>query len=188
MRDGVKFHDRLYSMLLLPLVPASVSPNQVTLFRMVCTPVVVVLAVMHAYVWTLVVFLILAFSDTLDGSLARVRGQVTTWGKVFDPVADKILVGSLVIVLVMQHLGPGLALLILGLELLFMLIGWWNIKRGKVVQANRWGKIKMFLQVLGVSLLLLGLITGFQGLFHFSSQTLYLALVFALASLLAAGF
>lgn len=188
MRDGVKFHDRLYARFLLPLVPASVLPNHLTMFRMIFTPAVVVLAVMQWYVWSLIVFLILAFSDTLDGSLARVRGQVTTWGKVFDPVADKILVGSLVIVLVMQHLGPGLALLILGLELTFLLIGWWKIKQGKVVQANRWGKIKMFLQVIGVSLLLLGLITGFQGLFHISSQTLYLALVFALVSLLAAGF
>lgn len=188
MSERLKIHDRLYALTVLKLVPQSVTPNQITLFRLVSTPVVVTLAAMESYPLALFAFLVLAFSDTVDGSLARVRNQVTSWGKVFDPLADKVLVGSLVIVLVMQHLGVGLALVLLSIELLFLVFGWWKIKSGRDVQANLWGKIKMFLQVIGVSLLLLGLITGFHGLFHVSAQTFYLAIAFAIVSLFAAGF
>lgn len=188
MAERVKLHDRFYSWTVLKLVPASVTPNQITMFRLVSTPVVVVLAVMEYYRLALLCFLLLAFSDTVDGSLARVRNHVTSWGKVFDPVADKVLVGSLVIVLVIQHLGAGLALVLLSIEVLFLLFGWYKVKSGVEVQANRFGKIKMFLQVIGVSLLFFGLITGFHGLFHISAQTFYLAIVFAVVSLFAAGF
>lgn len=188
MVERVKFHDRIYEQTVLRLVPLSITPNQITLFRLVCTPIVVALAVAQAYVLALIFFLVLAFSDTVDGSLARVRNQVTTWGKVFDPIADKVLVGSLIIVLVMQRLSVGLALVLLSIELLFLIFGWWKIKRGVEVSANRFGKAKMFLQVLGVTLLFLGIITGFHGLYHISAQTFYLAIVFAVVSLFAAGF
>ncbi len=188
MHERLKFHDRLFAKTVLKLVPQSVTPNEITFFRLVSTPVVVVLAVMESYPLALFFFLVLAFSDAVDGSLARVRNQVTSWGKAFDPIADKILVGSLVIVLVMQQLSVGLALGILSLELLFLVFGYWKIKSGVEVQANLWGKIKMLLQVIGVALLLVELITGFPGLFHISAQTFYLAIVFAVVSLLAAGF
>lgn len=182
-----KFHDRIYAKTFLRLVPRSVHPNHVTMARFLLTPGVVMLTVAERYGLALASFLMLAFSDTLDGSLARVRNKVTTWGKVFDPVADKILIGSLVIVLVMQHISAGLALVILGLELSFMVLGFWKLMHGTVVQANRWGKIKMSLQVLGVSLLLIGIMTGFSGLFHVSAQAFYVAIIFAVVSLFAAG-
>lgn len=183
----VKFHDRLMARWVLPAVPKRVHPNHVTMARLLCTPIVVVLAVMAWYRLALGAFLLLAFTDMLDGSLARVRNQVTSWGKVFDPIADKLLIGSLVVVLVVQHLGPGLALIILGLESLVILLALWRLRQGKEVQANRWGKIKMFLQVVGVTLLLVGMLTGFTGLFHVSAQAFYVAIIFAVLSLFAAG-
>lgn len=185
--QGAKFHDRLLAKSLLPLIPSWVEPNHITIVRFFLTPAVVAVTIWGQYLIALPFFLAVAFTDILDGSLARVRNRVTTWGKVFDPVADKLLIGSLVVVLVAKHLDVGLALLIVSLELLFMLIGLYKLQQGTPVQANRWGKIKMSLQVLGVTLLFVGLMTGFTGFYAVSERVLYVAIAFAVVSLFAAG-
>lgn len=168
-------------------MPERVHPNHITMARFVLTPFVVWLVLEGVYGWGMLAFLFVAFTDTLDGAMARVRNKVTPWGKIYDPVADKLLIGSLVIVLVIKHLGVQLAIAILAIEVLFIGLGWWWVSNGLEVQANRWGKIKMFLQVVGVTLLLLGLATGFDGFLDVSSKTFYLALLFEIISLFTSG-
>lgn len=185
--ETVKFHDRLLNALGLKWMPQWVHPNHLTVSRFILTPLVMWFAVTQQYGWAIPLFLLTAFTDVLDGSLARLRSRVTSWGKVYDPVADKLLIGSLVAILVIQHLGFYLGIAIICIEVLFIGLGWWWLLNGHVVQANRWGKIKMNLEVLGVLLLLIGLATGFTGLYGISETTFYLAIFFALISLFTSG-
>lgn len=68
--------------------------NQLTLLRMVLTPVLVVLIVTHELTWALTVFVVAGVTDLLDGVIARRGHQLTRLGAMLDPVADKLLMGS----------------------------------------------------------------------------------------------
>lgn len=183
----LKLQDRLFKKTILRLIPERVHPNHVTITRFILTPFVVWLVLEQHYGWGIAAFLFLAFTDVLDGVMARVYDKITPWGKIYDPVADKLLIGSLVGILVIQHLSAQLAVAIIGIEMLFIALGWWWVSSGIEVQANRWGKIKMVLQVVGVTMLLIGLATGFEGFLDVSAKTFYLALVFAIISLFTSG-
>ena len=172
---------------ILPLIPSWMQPNHITLFRFFATPFVILLVVMENYVWGIPVFLFVAFTDAIDGSLARVRNQITDWGKLYDPLADKLLIGSLVFIIVMKYLNFYLAIVLIVIEAFFIIGAWWRHKKGKVVQADIWGKIKMNLQVLGILFLLFGLLFQAQEFFSVSAGTFYLAIAFAIISLFSHG-
>jgi len=183
----LKLQDKFYQATFLPYIPRWVHPNHITIARFILTPVVIWLVVQQWYGIAIPAFLAVAFTDTLDGSLARVRKQVTTWGKIYDPLADKLLIGTLVVILVIQHISFVLGIAIVGIELLFIALGWWWLSNGYEVQANRWGKTKMLLQVVGVCLLLIGLASGLESLFNISATSFYLAILFAIISLFSSG-
>lgn len=132
-----------------------VTPNHITLFRLIATPPTLFLLAGEQYAVGIPLFLFVAFTDALDGALARTRNMITDWGRMCDPVADKALVIPIVTLLVIKNLPLSLALLIIALELFVMgaAVVWRN--RGGVISANVWGKIKMILQVSGIFLLLL---------------------------------
>lgn len=69
-------------------------PNGLTFLRLILAPLIVVLLVDGAFSWALLLFLLAAITDGLDGFLARSRRERTEFGRVLDPVADKILLGS----------------------------------------------------------------------------------------------
>lgn len=179
--------DRILRATILRLIPRSITPNAVTVFRMVATPFVLWILVRGEYGWGMLAFLLAALTDAIDGAMARTRNQITDWGKMYDPLADKLLIGSVVVVLVMRELSFFLGAAILGIEMLFVISAWWRHKKGKVIEANRWGKMKMVLQVLGVTLLLVALVTAWSPLFPFSQATFFLAIIFALVSLVTYG-
>ncbi len=68
--------------------------NQLTMLRMAFVPLLVVLALSSQFTWALVVFVVAALTDALDGYIARHGHQMTKLGATLDPIADKILVGS----------------------------------------------------------------------------------------------
>ena len=139
------------------------------------------------YVIGFVAFLLIAFTDALDGSIARTRNQITKWGRIYDPVADKILIGSMVFIIVLKYLDPLVAYLIVVIEIIIIIVAWVRLRFGFKVEANIWGKIKMNLQVLGVSILLLSVIFDWAELLPFASGSLYIAIAFAIVSLLTYG-
>ena len=103
-----------------------------------------------------VIFLTAAATDWLDGYLARRRGEVTTLGKLLDPIADKLLTSSAFIALVELGLAPAwMVVVIVGRE--FAVSGMRNIAatRGVVMAASRWGKVKMVAQIVAITLLIL---------------------------------
>ena len=115
------------------------------------------------------------------------RNQITEWGKVYDPLADKILIGSMVFIIVLRYIDFWTSMIIIGLEIIIIGAAWVRKMEGRVVQSNLWGKIKMGLQVVGVSILLLSIIFNCASLIPFASGTLYLAIAFAVVSLLTYG-
>jgi cardiolipin synthase len=80
--------------------------NQLTILRMLLIPVFAILVIYDYMAWALAIFMVAALTDALDGLLARRTGQKTTLGAWLDPVADKLLVATMFIVLTLplQHL------------------------------------------------------------------------------------
>ena len=179
--------DRILARTVLRAIPHRVTPNQVTVFRFVTTPIVLYLLLIGWYGWGLFAFLAVAATDVIDGALARTRGQVTDWGKLYDPLADKLLIGSVVFAVVVRELDAIIGLSIITVEAAIIGLAWYGRSHGRTVQANNWGKVKMGLEVIGVTLLLLGLAFGVPGFLPISHASFVLAILFALVSLVTYG-
>jgi CDP-diacylglycerol--glycerol-3-phosphate 3-phosphatidyltransferase len=168
-------------------------PNALTLLRIFFVPVLVALLVqekMQVQIgpWSLSnefvalgVFLVAAFTDLLDGYLARRWNQITTVGMLLDPIADKLLISSSLIALVQVHRVPGwMAVLIIGRE--FAVSGLRSIAaaEGYMIKAGELGKSKMVAQVAAISLVLLSI--DFPVYETAARVCLWGAMAFALAS------
>ncbi|HZV51319.1 MAG TPA: CDP-diacylglycerol--glycerol-3-phosphate 3-phosphatidyltransferase [Candidatus Dormibacteraeota bacterium] len=134
-------------------------PNALTLSRLLAVPVLMALLIVSfPYHDQLAagVFLAASLTDTLDGNLARRRGQVTELGKFLDPLADKLFILSVLIVLVQEgELAAWVVVVIFGRELLITVLRSLSASQGRVIAATPWGKTKTVLQVLAVILLIL---------------------------------
>lgn len=162
-------------------------PNHVTMFRFLTTPFVVWLIATEQYAVGIPVFLLVALTDAIDGAMARMRHQITRWGTIYDPVADKLLVGSLIVVVVLNEINPFVGIALLILEVIFIIAGYERLRRGIVTPANIWGKIKMCLEVTGLTLLMIAVASGMDTFLHISIGSFVLALAFALVSLVTHG-
>ncbi len=129
-------------------------PNQLTLFRIAAVPVIIILMLFPNRICTLIAGLLFsaaAITDYLDGFLARKKGQVTTLGKVMDPVADKLLVSSAFIMLTSLGWVPAwMACIIIGREL--AVTGLRNIiaEKGEDLSASNLGKYKTGFQIAAI--------------------------------------
>lgn len=164
--------------------PRWIRPNHLTVLRFLLTPIVLILLWEERWLQTFGLFLFAAFTDVLDGSLARLRKQITFWGTAADPVADKLLIGSVSVVFVSRVVGLWLAMLILAMEVLVVSGVMYRRSKGKVSSANVFGKTKMFLQVIAIALLLLSEISGWIGLLPIALFCFLLSFFFAFISFL----
>lgn len=186
--DAVHPHDHFIDWLVLRFLPQGVTPNQVTALRVAFTPLVFLLIISEQYLFGTILFVLVAFTDAMDGSLARTRHHITRFGILFDPLADKLLIGSLVLVLVFRYFPVWLGVAILGLEIVFILSALIaKFKFKSIRMANVWGKIKMILQVVAVFVTLLALLLGFPYLFTVAAWLFGLAIGFAIVSLFSHG-
>ena len=134
-------------------------PNKLSLLRICMIPFFVVFALMGAQwaqIVALLIFVIASLTDMLDGQIARKRGLVTNFGKFIDPIADKLLVMSALIVLVEQGRMPGwVCILMLARE--FAISGFRLVAAGSgtVIAAGWLGKVKTVTQMVCVIALLL---------------------------------
>lgn len=176
--------DKILKATLLPLIPRFVTPNMVTWFRIATVPFVVYLLLHEQYGFGLTLFAISAFSDAVDGALARTRGQITEWGKVNDPVADKLLIGVATLILVSELLNWYLAATIIGIEFFLMASAYYRKRfQGIPIEAEFSGKIKMVLQSLGIGALLVSVVFSLPAFLTVATYLLYLAIIFAIISL-----
>ncbi len=176
--------DKMLKATLLPLIPRFVTPNMVTWFRIVTVPFIVYLLVHEQYAWGLLLFVISALSDAVDGALARTRDQISEWGKVYDPVADKLLIGVATFILVSKLLNWYLAATIIGIEIFLMVSAYYRKRfRGIPIEAEFSGKIKMVLQSFGIGALLVSVVFSLPAFLTIASYLLYLSIIFAIISL-----
>jgi CDP-diacylglycerol--glycerol-3-phosphate 3-phosphatidyltransferase len=129
-------------------------PNVLTLLRIVAVPVLVVVllgAFPGGDAVAAAVFALAAISDGLDGYIARSRGSVTTFGKLLDPLADKLLiVAALVSLVSLDRLAAWVAMVIISRELAVTGLRTLAAERGVVISASWLGKVKTALQIAAV--------------------------------------
>ena len=181
----ITWTDKLLAATVLKLFPARVTPNQITIFRFITIPFIAYLLSSGEYRWATVLFFISAFSDALDGALARTTNRITEWGTAYDPVADKLLIGLAVFLILPHYLGPLIAFMIILMEMILIGMGYYfRNSRDKQFQANWWGKLKMLFESVGVMLVLLYSLFP-VGFFLISAEViLYAAVGLAFVSLI----
>ena len=140
-------------------VPVVNLPNALTVVRLVLVPVFIVLGLQQSWsaLWAaFVVFAVAAITDRFDGELARSWGQITDFGRIADPIADKALTLCGFGLLSFQGFLPWwLTILIAVRELGITAMRAFFLRRGVVVSANQAGKLKTFMQVVALGMLLI---------------------------------
>ena len=138
--------------------------NKLTIFRIVLVPIMVIIPFLGIqgswnyipYEWIIIdiIFIIASITDKLDGSIARKRNEITTFGKFLDPIADKILVLAAMIMLVEEGRLPAWIPIIrlIAVE-----------KGGKVIAASILGKIKTVTQMIAIILMCID-VNGYFGM------------------------
>lgn len=146
-------------------------PNKLTMLRIVMVPVVVLIYLLIPQdfcivsqtnglalrdIFAFLVFAAASFTDMLDGQIARKQHLITSFGKFADPIADKMLVNTLLILLVYAHQANVVAvLLMIARDLVVDGLRMLASQHGKVVSAGFFGKLKTVLQMFAIVFLLL---------------------------------
>lgn len=139
-------------------------PNKLTIFRIILVPIMIIVPFLEIKgelfgipVTCLIIdliFIIASITDQLDGHIARSRNQITTFGKFLDPIADKVLVVTAMIILVeMGRLPAWIPSIVVFRE--FIVSGYRLVavqSSGNVIAANIWGKIKTVTQMIAIIL------------------------------------
>lgn len=154
-------------------------PNKLSLLRIILVPVfaaVYLLNFAYAPLVSVIIFIIAALTDFLDGYIARKYNLITDLGKLLDPIADKLLVGTaLFLIAYSQPLKPLwicalYGAVIIGRELLISVVRQVAAGKGIIIQANIYGKIKTFTQTVALPIVLL---LDMKELIISASQTMY---------------
>ncbi len=135
------------------------TPNKLTLFRIILVPLFMVVALYEITpfptVVALIVFILACLTDWLDGYLARKNNEVTNFGKIVDPLADKMLVTAALLCLVHDNLvSPWIAIIILAREFIVSGIRISAAAEGNVIAASIWGKAKTVWQFIAICIAL----------------------------------
>src|SRR6478735_9263354 len=138
--------------------------NLLTLLRILAVPVVVVALLgetPNGDTLAALVFALAALTDGLDGYFARSRDAVTTFGKLMDPLADKLLIiGSLISLVSLDRLAAWVAMVIIAREIAVTILRTIANERGIVIAASWLGKLKTALQIAAVLALIVTVVSG----------------------------
>ena len=138
------------------------TPNKLTILRILLVPLMLIIYLIHIPgeilgipVFSIIldiIFIIGSITDRLDGYLARKHHQITNFGKFLDPIADKILVISAMLLLIqMGNIPAWIPIIIITRE--FAVSGYRLVaveKKGEVIAANKWGKLKTVTQMIAI--------------------------------------
>jgi CDP-diacylglycerol--glycerol-3-phosphate 3-phosphatidyltransferase len=132
------------------MVPPNL-PNVLTVLRILLVPVLLVALLdetPNGDLLAAIVFAVASFTDAIDGYLARSRGSVTTFGKLMDPLADKLLITAALVALVsLNRLQAWVAMVIIAREMAVTILRLGATQQGVVAAANPLGKLKTVVQV-----------------------------------------
>lgn len=130
-------------------------PNKLTIARVIAVPFFIVAYYFGWYMLAFIIFVAASFTDMLDGQIARKHNLVTNFGKIMDPLADKVFVYSAICLMIPMYVPAWMLIIILARE--FTVAGMRTVaaSEGIVIAAGMSGKIKTVLQMIAVCLLLL---------------------------------
>jgi len=165
-------------------------PNKLTIFRILLVPIMVIIPFLGIKgeflnipiqnIIIIAIFGIASYTDHLDGKIARKHNLITNFGKFADPLADKILVLSAMLMLVeMDRLPAWIPIIVLARE--FVVSGYRLIaveKGGKVIAASIWGKLKTVTQMIGIIMMFLDAHPYFQFVFRENTNMSNLEFIF----------
>jgi nicotinamide-nucleotide amidase len=159
-------------------------PNVLTLSRLAAIPLLMVLLIVrfegHDQI-AAVLFLVFSFTDTMDGQIARRRGLVSDLGKFLDPLADKLFVLSVLIVLVQEGLvAAWVVVVIFSRELLITILRSVAATQGRIISAAPMGKTKTATQMVAVTLLIVQ--RPYPTLVPLADLAIGIAIIFTVAS------
>ncbi|MDD2445240.1 MAG: CDP-diacylglycerol--glycerol-3-phosphate 3-phosphatidyltransferase [Clostridia bacterium] len=138
------------------------TPNQITLIRIFLVPFMIFFYladfIPYGKLIAVIIFALAAITDFIDGKLARKTGKVTDLGKFLDPIADKVLVMSALILVVTSQMivsmwgtwAAIIAIIIIAREFLVSLLRQVAASKNIILSADNWGKYKAFLQDLAI--------------------------------------
>lgn len=138
------------------------TPNKLTIARMVISPIFLAVIMKdglpHRFLWALIIFSIASVTDAIDGKMARKNNQVTNFGKLLDPIADKVLTTAALLAFMKLGLcNIWIVMIVLTREFTIASIRMIAASNGVVIPANIWGKLKTVSQmVFTVLIMLLG--------------------------------
>ena len=159
-------------------------PNKLTIGRMLAVPVFVAVLLNGYYYASAVIFILAALTDAADGMIARKYNLVTNFGKIMDPLADKLLVMSAFVCLVgLGHLQAWMVIVILAREFAVTGLRIAAAAEGTVIAADLTGKIKTVLQMAAAIALLIENQAPFDAIgFPFARIILWAALILTVVS------
>ena len=131
-------------------------PNLLTIIRIFLVPLLIVaLLYFHKDITATLIFSIAALTDWLDGHIARKRNQVTDFGILLDPVADKLLISASLISLVgLQRVQTWIAVILIGRELAVTALRGMVAKEGYIMAAEKLGKLKLTAQIAAIIIIM----------------------------------
>lgn len=135
-------------------------PNRLTVARMIITPVFLAVilteSLPHRFLWALIIFAVGSITDAVDGHLARKNNIVTNFGKLMDPIADKILTTSALLAFLSMGLcNVWIVMIVLTREFAIASIRMIAAAEGVVIPANYWGKAKTVSQMVFTNIIML---------------------------------
>ncbi len=161
------------------------APNQLTLLRMIFLPFIVINLVKHDFKWALALFILAGLSDSLDGLLARTLHQQTLLGQYLDPIADKLLMSTMFLVLSIEGMIPwkytvvvfsrDISILLIS-GVLFMIAGLRDFR------PSLFGKANTFAQVAAIFFVLLLLIEPIRWVWIARTTFLRATFIFTIVS------
>lgn len=146
------------------------TPNMLTLLRVILIPFYMWAMLSGSYIAAIVIFGVASITDQLDGYLARKNNQVTTFGKLMDPLADKILTISALVCLLgigASYINSWVVMIIIARELIVTGIRQLAMGENKVIAASKWGKAKTVSQMVALIAVMIDLVFSLNiGNFH----------------------
>ena len=173
------------------------TPNKITLIRFVLTIILIIIMVFPYSACNIdlstlgntgfniidlvgcIIFILASISDFVDGHLARKNNQVTDFGKFMDPLADKFLVNSSLIILAVQKsnlLPVIIVVLMIGRDIAVDGIKLISAKKGRTVAANIYGKLKTIFQMIAIPVIFLN---GFPFNYLLKDNTYIITIILA---------
>ncbi len=137
------------------------TPNKLTLLRVIMVPLFIWAITSGLYIAAIIIFALAALTDQLDGHLARKNNQVTTFGKLMDPLADKILTISALVCFLeinVDFVNAWVVMVIIARELIVTGIRQLAMGENTVIAASQWGKAKTVSQMAAIIAVMLDLI------------------------------